>query len=89
MPEETPRSQITEILVEIGKLNVKIDNLNDISKDIQGISKTATKAHESASSAHHRIDSIENAQTWLKRTLFTSLLGLASAILLAYLNLKG
>ncbi|WP_164775356.1 hemolysin XhlA family protein [Paenibacillus glycanilyticus] len=89
MPEDTPRSQITEILVEIGKLNVKIDNLNEFSKDIQGISKTATKAHESAASAHHRLDGIENAQTWLKRTLFTSLLGLASAILLAYLNLKG
>lgn len=65
---------ITDLRIDIAKLNEKIDALKVTTNKIDSIEKTANEAQGSVKSAHHRIDRIEKMIYWLATTVAGSLI---------------
>lgn len=60
---------ITELRIDIAKLNEKIDALKVTANKIDSIEKVANEAFSSTKSAHHRVDRIEKMMYWLATTV--------------------
>ena len=65
---------ITDLRIDIAKLNEKIDALKVTANKIDSIEKTANESLGSVKSAHHRIDRIEKMIYWLATTVAGSLI---------------
>ncbi|MFB5761089.1 hemolysin XhlA family protein [Paenibacillus medicaginis] len=59
----------TEMLQRMTRVETKVDNMDEKLDRAIMASETAIEALQSAKSAHHRIDSIEETQKWLWRTV--------------------
>ena len=65
---------ITDLRIDIAKLNEKIDAIKVTTNKIDAIDKMANEANNSVKSAHHRIDRIEKMIYWLATTVAGSLI---------------
>jgi len=87
----TTEQQLNEISLKVGRVEVlqemNAKNINDLTNSVQRLveklensSDIAREALDKSKSAHHRLDSIEDGQKWLWRTvagaIIAGLLGL-------------
>jgi len=76
----TTEQQLNEISLKVGRVEVlqemNAKNINDLTNSVQRLveklensSDIAREALDKSKSAHHRLDSIEEGQKWLWRTI--------------------
>ena len=76
----TTEQQLNEISLKVGRVEVlqemNAKNINDLTHSVQRLveklessSDIAREALDKSKSAHHRLDSIEEGQKWLWRTI--------------------
>jgi hypothetical protein len=66
---------VTQIRIAMAEMNVKLDQMKDFSKDLAEVTKIANKGAQSADSSHKRLDSMEEKQRWLWRTVGLTVVG--------------
>lgn len=82
----TQEQQLNEISLKVGRVEVlqemNAKNINDLTNSVQRLveklensSDIAREALDKSKSAHHRLDSIEDGQKWLWRTVAVSFIG--------------
>lgn len=58
--KDTIQKQMTDVLVEMGKLTASVQSLNSMRTDLDATRDNAREARTSASSAHKRLDTLES-----------------------------
>jgi predicted ribosome quality control (RQC) complex YloA/Tae2 family protein len=72
-----------ETLQRITRVETKVDSMDEKLDRAISANENAVAALSSAKSAHHRLDKIENAQTWLWRTFAGAFVLAAAAFVIA------
>jgi len=60
---------MSDIRERLARLETKIDNLNDLSKKVDDMSTKVAEAEARSKSNTHRLDKLEEANTWLWRKI--------------------
>lgn len=58
--KDTLQKQMTDVLVEMGKLTASVQSLNNMRTDLDATRENAREAKTSASSAHKRLDTLSS-----------------------------
>lgn len=78
---------VTQIRIAMAEMNVKLDQMKDFSKDLAEVTKIANKGAQSADSSHKRLDSMEEKQRWLWRSVGLTVIGGVSSIVFMILKI--
>lgn len=73
----------SEILQRMTRVETTTESMNEKLDRAISANETAVAALESAKSAHHRLNKIENTQTWLWRTFAGAFVLAAAAFVIA------
>lgn len=86
--EETTKV-LMGIQVQLARMEKTLEGVPAMAATLEATQDLAREAMQSTKSAHHRLDKIENAQTWLWRTIATTLIGIAIGAIVLILKTGG
>lgn len=79
------RDLLTQVRLDIATMSGKLDRINDMDKELKDVEQKSTEALQSTKAAHKRLDKMDDAQTWLWRTVVGAMIvGVLNLILRFY-----